>query len=200
MRTSIPSLPWLRHLAATVLVSAAAHALCTAATLPFDAPLHTQPDEGSPVVGTLPAGTSINSMLREDLAAAGLEPPPPGWIVLRSGGPFPGFVLNREVNSDGTIKPGAQIRGQPLTDAPLLLVVEDGDIATAREPLGDWSRASIQTELIVYINALPVASRPQASAEPPALESEPAAVEIDAAEELVIDTPPPAAATAEKPK
>jgi hypothetical protein len=196
MRTSILSLSCLCRFAAAVFVGAVAVGHGRAATLPFDAPLHTQADDDSPVVGTLPAGTSIKSLLREELAAAGLDSPPPGWIVIRSAGPFAGFVPNREVESDGTIKPGAEIRGQPLADAPLLLIVEAGDVATAREPIGDWSRATIHTDLIVFVNALPPGSRSEMTevapmATPEAVTDNPPAPN----DELVIDTSAPAEET-----
>lgn len=140
-----------------------------AATLSFNAPMHIQPDEAAPVVGTLPHGSSVRPLLREQLAAAGIDAPPAGWIAIRSSGPFTGFVRNADVAPDGTIRPGAEIRGQPLDDAPLLLVVEEGDRTEAREPIGDWSRATIRTDLIVFVNSLPPDARnaPPAAAAPP---------------------------------
>lgn len=186
MRNFFSLILWLRCFSAAAFVGAVALGVCHAATLPVDASLHVQPDESSPVVGTLPAGTSVTSLMREDLAAVGLESPPPGWIALRSSGPFTGFVANRDVETDGTIKPGAQIRGQPLADAPLLLVVEAGDFATAREPVGDWSRATIHTDLFVYVNALPAGSRSQVADVAPAPTAAPA--------DDMIATPPPSSA------
>jgi hypothetical protein len=149
-----------------VLVNVLACGASRSATLSFDAPMHIQADESSPVMGTLPAGTSITTLLRSELAAAGLDQPPSGWVVLRSSGPFTGFVRNSDVDASGNITPGAEIRVQPLADAPLLLVVEPADVATAREPLGDWSRATVSTELFVYVNTLPVASRSQVANNP----------------------------------
>lgn len=163
MPSSFLLLLWLRRLVAVVFVGVFALGIGRAATLPFDAPLHIQPDSSSPIVGTLPAGTSITSMVREELAAAGLPQPPSGWIVIRSAGPFSGFVHNQDVAGDGTINPGAVIREQPLADAPKLLDVVEGDTAVAREPLGDWSRATIHTDLLVYVYSVPPVSRSQAA-------------------------------------
>ncbi len=157
----------LRRCSAAMLVLTGVALTGLAAPLTFDAPLHIQPDEKSPVVGTLPHGTSVTPLLREALGAAGLEAPPPGWIAIRSSGPFAGFVRNRDVEEGGSIKAGAEIRAQPLADAPLLLVVENGDQTNAREPIGDWSRATIRTDLIVFINALPPDSRGQVAEGPP---------------------------------
>lgn len=161
MRTSSLRIFSLRRFAAVACLGAVMSGVCPAATLSFDAPLHIQPNSNSPVIGTLPAGTSIPSLLRQELQAAGLQPPPPGWTVIRSAGPFQGFVRNADVNDDGTIKPGAEVRLQPLADAPLLLEVDPADDATASEPLGDWSRATIRTELFVYVNSVPPGSRSQ---------------------------------------
>jgi len=137
----------------------------------------------------------VTSLLRDELTAAGLDVPPPGWIAIRSSGPFAGFVRNREVGDQGHIRTGAEIRAQPLPDAPLLLIVEEGDNAIGSEPLGDWSRASIHTDLIVFVNALPPESRSQvatASVTPPPADSD----------DLVIDPTPvdEKPAKAKKPK
>jgi hypothetical protein len=167
MSILIPTLPGLRRLAASVVAFAVAALVVPsplqAATLAFDAAMRIQPEESAPAVGELPAGTNISSLLREELSAAGLAQPPPGWIAIRSPGPFTGFVPNRDVQDDGTIRTGAEIRAQPLPDAPLLLIVEEGDQTEASEPMGDWSRASIRTDLIVFVNALPPESRSQAA-------------------------------------
>ena len=169
-----PTLSGLRRHATRVATGAAllvSALVSSAATLSFDAALHIQPEEDAPVVGTVPAGTAIQSMLRPDLEAAGVATPPPGWIAIRHAGPFNGFVRNREVQEDGSVRPGAEIRAQPLPDAPLLLIVEEGDEAKASEPMGDWSRATIRTDLIVFVHAVPPVSRslvPEAEGEPAA--------------------------------
>lgn len=176
----ITSLAGLRRLIAIAATCAAVALPTQAATLPFDAELHIQPEDNSPVVGKVPQGTPVTSLLRAELTAAGLDAPPPGWIAIRSAGPFNGFVRNRDVGENGAIRTGAEIRAQPLADAPLLLIVEEGDNAIGSEPLGDWSRAAIHTDLIVFINALPPESRSQVVAADPV---------ATAADELVLDVP-----------
>lgn len=161
MSSSFTSILGLRRLSAVALALAAVAAVSPAASLSFDVTMYIQPNENAPVAGILTAGTSIKSLLRDELTAAGLDSPPSGWIAIRHSGPFTGFVENRSVQKDGTINTGAQIHTQPLADAPLLLVVEAGDRAVAREPVGDWSRATIRTDLVVFVNALPPASQRQ---------------------------------------
>jgi hypothetical protein len=188
MSNSSPPLPCLRRLLVTAIFGAAALVASRAATLSFDATLHMQPSTNSPTVGTVPAGTSITPLLREELAVVGLDLPPAGWIAVRSSGPFEGFVRNRDVQEDGTIKTGAEVRLQPLPNAPLLLKVEEGDDATASEPVGDWSRAAIRTDLYLYVNALPPQSR-SAETELPAVETAPTDAAISDAPEVGTDEP-----------
>ena len=153
----------LRRVVAGSLVIGCIISAAHAASVSFNAPLHMKPTDDSPVVGEIPAGTSITSLRRDELAELGLEDPPVGWVAIRSSGPFTGFVRNRDVVNDGAVRPGSAIHVQPLPDAPLLLVTEEGDNVTASEPMGDWSRATLRTELIVFAYVLPPESRSQAA-------------------------------------
>lgn len=149
----------LNTLRVAALAAAALALSAGAATLSFDATMHTAADSSSEVVGTLPAGSSITPILREELAAAGLAEPPPGWIALRHTVELEGYVRSRDVGKDSAMKPDSPLFAEASESSPVLAIVGPKDPVIPGDPVGRYLQASLRKEQIVYVNSVPPASR-----------------------------------------
>jgi hypothetical protein len=136
------------------------------ATLTFDATLHLKADDKAAVVATLPAGTAVAPLVREELQAEGIGELPAGWIAVRFPGPTFGFVLDSEIRKDLTAKPGAIVRVSPSPDTEILTMVGEQDAVDLVEPAGAWAKVVVRRELLLFLNPVPPESRSQAVPEP----------------------------------
>lgn len=151
-------------LAAAVCLAQAA----TAATLSFDATMHVSPDAGSEVVGTLPAGSSITPVLRDELATAGIAEPPPGWIAVRHATSAEGFVRTRDIGKDFAMKPDSPVFAEAAEGSPVLMMVGPTDPVDQGDPVGRFTKVAVRKDQIVFVNSVPPSSRAMVGPQQPA--------------------------------
>jgi len=130
-----------------------------AATLSFEATMHVSPDDNAETVGTLPSGTSVTPVLREDLVAAGIAELPAGWLALRHAIAVDGFVRNKDIGKDLAMKPDSPIFAEAAEGSPVLATVGPKDPVETGDPVGRFSKATLRKEQIVFINSVPPGSR-----------------------------------------
>jgi hypothetical protein len=152
------------HVSNTLRAAVLAAAVClaqaaTAATLAFDATMHASPDDKAEIIGTLPAGSSVTPVLREDLAAAGIAEPPPGWIAVRHAVAVEGYVRNKDIGKDLAMKPDSPIFVEAAEGSAVLATVGPKDPVETGDPVGRFSKATLRKEQIVYVNSVPPESR-----------------------------------------
>lgn len=139
---------------------AAAASTGLAATLNFDVHLHLKPEAGSAVVATLPAGSTLTALIREELSAEGIGQLPPGWVAIRHTGPVTGYGKNSEVGKDLALKVGSIVRSGPSESASMVTMIGEGDRAEVVQIGPDWSQVAFQRSMILFLNP----SRPAAVA------------------------------------
>lgn len=152
------------HVSNTLRAAVLAAAVClaqaaTAATIAFDATMHVSPDDSAETVGTLPAGSSVTPVLREDLAAAGIAEPPPGWIAVRHSVGVEGYVRNKDIGKDLAMKPDSPIFAEAAEGSPVLATVGPQDPVETGDPVGRFSKATLRKDQIVFVNSVPPESR-----------------------------------------
>lgn len=152
------------HVSTTLRATALAAAVglaqyLSAATLSFDATMHVSPDDNAETVGTLPAGSSITPVLREDLATMGIAEPPPGWIAVKHAVSIEGFVRTRDIGKDLAMKPDSPIFAEATEGSAMLATVGPQDPVETGDPVGRFSKASLRKDQIVFVNSVPPGSR-----------------------------------------
>ena len=156
-----------RFTLATALVLTAAAQLA-AAPLTGTTAVHTKPDDASPAITFLKAGT-------DPMPAAGtVASTPAGWMAIELPGPFEGYVFNRDLTKSLDVKAGASIYLAPKEGAGVLTVAEKDDKTRITGLHGKWTQISLERNLIAYVNLggapgymPPIATTP-AGAAPPA--------------------------------
>lgn len=148
-------------LALAALVSAAA---TFAAPLSGPTAVHTRPDEKSPSITVLNAGT-------EPVVAAGASAPS-GWMAVELAGPHTGYVQNKDLAKSLDVLPGASIYLAPKADAGVLTVADKNDKTLIDGVLGKWSRVHLEKKLVGYIKAPKAADPVPAIATAPAVPSQ----------------------------
>jgi len=188
------------HVPNTLRAAVLAAAVClaqaaTAATLSFEAPMQVSPDDTAESVGALPAGSSITPLLREDLAAAGIAEPPPGWIAVRHAIAVEGFVRTRDIGKDFAMKPDSPIFAEAAEGAPVLAMAGPKDPVETGDPVGRFTRATLRKDQIVFVNSVPPQSRAMVRqpAPPPAAVSTTSMPAAPAAPAVATAQPTPAA-------
>lgn len=161
-------------------------AAASAAVLNATTAVHTKPDEASPAITFLKAG-SEPVVAKDSIATT-----PAGWLAIELPGPFECYVQNRDLTKLDDPKIGASIYLRPKLDAGVLTTFEPGDKSRITGiPPGRWTQISLEKKLVAYIHVSsgadvipPAASTPATTA--PA-SSAPAAAPM---------APPPVAPTA----
>ena len=148
--------------------------LCAFALPGLSAPLtattaaHVKPDESSPVITLLNAGTAPT------LAPAATAPA--GWLAVELSGPFEAYVLNKDIEKSLDVRTGASILLQPKATAPAITTMEPSDKAEITGLTGKYTQIKLEKRLVGYIrvaqSATPAvtSTAPQSSAvsKPPA--------------------------------
>lgn len=159
----------LPHLRTPALIFA--FGLLTGALTSFGAPLtattaaHLKPDEGSPVITLLNAGTAPT------VATAAAAATPAGWLAVELPGPFEAYVLNKEIEKSLDIRPGAPIHLSPKADAPAITSMEEGDRAEITGLLGKWTQIRLEKKLVGYVRVANSAAPSPTAAHAPARSS-----------------------------
>jgi len=150
---------------AAFLASAAALA---AAPLTATTAAHTRPDDASPVITILKAGTEPTA------AAEAVATTPAGWLAVELPGPFEGYVLNKDILKNLDVRLGAPVQLAPKTDAGVFATFEAADKSEITGLHGKWTQIRLDKKLTGYIrigNAPgylpPVATKPAVAAPAP---------------------------------
>jgi hypothetical protein len=154
-------------LLAAVLFTASA---LSAAPLTATTAVHTQPDEASPTITVLKAGTEPTAV------ADSIATTPAGWMAIELPGPFEGYVANGDLLKSLDVRPGAPIRLEPADDSGVLATMEAGDKAKITGLHNKWTQISLEKKLTGYIRvgAAPSSAAPASPAPAPASAAEPA--------------------------
>jgi hypothetical protein len=117
-----------------------------AAPLASTAAVHTKPDDASPAISYLKAGT-------DPVPAAGsVASTPAGWLAIELPGPFEGYVANKDLTKSLDVKPGANIYLAPKESSGVLTVAEKNDTTKITGLHGKWTQIRLERTLIGYVN------------------------------------------------
>ncbi|HEX9781507.1 MAG TPA: hypothetical protein VGA56_02100 [Opitutaceae bacterium] len=137
------------------------------ATITSETKLHLKADPNSPVIATLPAGTSVHALMPDELKAEMLNNLPDGWIAIRHAGPVYGYAPNTAVGKNLFLKPGSIIRTDPSPTAMMITMVGEKDSAELIEVIGDWSKVLFTKSLVGFIHPAAAHVARQSSVDPP---------------------------------
>jgi hypothetical protein len=116
-----------------------------AAPLASTTAVHTKPDEASPSVTFLKAGTDPIPVT-DSLATT-----PAGWMAVEMAGPFEGYVQDKELTKDLDMKPGAPIYLAPKLESGVLTTAEKGDKTNITGQRSRWLQIRLERKLNGYI-------------------------------------------------
>ncbi len=138
-----------------------------AAPLPSTTAVHTKPDEASPSITFLKAGTDPVA------APDSLASTPAGWMAVELPGPFDGYVQDKDLTKALDMKPGAQIYLAPKLESGVLTTAQKGDKTNITGQRGRWLQIRLERVVIGYINIggtpgylPPIATTPAGSTAP----------------------------------
>ena len=106
---------------------------------------HLRPDEGSPVVTLLKAGTAPT------VATDATSSTPAGWLPVELPGPFEAYVLNKDIQKSLDVRPGASIHLSPKPEAPAFTTMEESDKAEITGLLGKWTQIRLEKRIVGYV-------------------------------------------------
>ncbi|MEO7415209.1 MAG: hypothetical protein ABIZ81_17840 [Opitutaceae bacterium] len=151
----------LLALAALITATSAA---AFAAPLTATTAVHTKPDDKSPSVTFLKAGT--------EPVATQAPIVPSGWMAVELPGPHTAYVQNKDLTKSLDVVPGASLYLAPKPEAGVLTVADKSDKTTIDGVLGKWSRVILEKRIVGYIRigapapALPAMANAPAVAAP----------------------------------
>lgn len=128
-------------LALAALLAATSSAL--AAPLTATTAVHTKPDDRSPTITVLKAGT--------EPVTAQAPIVPSGWMAVELPGPHTAYVQNRDLAKSLDVTPGASLYLAPRADAGVLAIADKNDKTAIDGVQGKWSRISLDKKLVGYI-------------------------------------------------
>ena len=148
---------YLRASSLSFLVGLVASALPgLSAPLTTTTAAHVKPDESSPVITLLNAGTAPT------LAPSAAGSTPAGWLAVELSGPFEGYVQNKDIQKNLDVRPGAPIHLQAKPTAPVFTTMDVSDNATITGLAGKWTQIKLEKKLVGYVrlnsSAAPAAS------------------------------------------
>jgi hypothetical protein len=149
-----------KFLALASLFAAASFACAAPLTAPTT--VHSKPDEKSPTIALLNAGT-------QTVTAAGTAGVPSGWMAVELPGPFTGYVQNKDLAKSLDVLPGAPIYLAPKIESGVLTVAEKDDKTTIDGVVGKWSRLVLDKKIVGYIRTTNAAPALPAIATAPAV-------------------------------
>lgn len=106
---------------------------------------HVKPDTSSPVITLLNAGTAPT------IATQAASTAPAGWLAVELSGPFEGYVLNKDIQKNLDVRPGAPIHLTPKPDAPAFTTMEESDKAEITGLMGKWTQVRLEKTLVGYV-------------------------------------------------
>lgn len=172
---SIPTRRFTRVISVLATCSSAV-ALASAATITEATRLYLRPDQDSPAIGTLPAGSTYTPLSHAELAEQSVPSPPSGWVGLRHSGPYFGFADNESVAKDLVLHPASLIHARPDADSTVVHTVGAQEKVEVVEPAAGWVKVVFRDDRVVFIHTPGAAESPSAGDEsPPPMEAPPRA-------------------------
>lgn len=150
---------------AVLLVAAS---VASAAPLTKTTAIHSRPDATAPAIGYLKAGT--------DPIASSNATAPTGWMAVDMPGPHVAYVNNNDFSKSLDVHPGAAIRLEPKSGAPVLATMQDGDKTEITGLRSGWTQIKLYKTVVGYIRTGEEAAPPPpppAAGPAPALASPP---------------------------
>ena len=151
-------------------------ATLAAAPLQSTTAVHTKPDDASPAITFLKAGT--DPVAAPDTLAS----TPAGWMAVDLPGPFEGYVQDKDLTKGLDMKPGAQIYLAPKLDGGVLATAQIDDKTNITGQRGRWLQIRLERNLIGYIHLggtpgylPPIATTPAGSTTPAPISAAPVA-------------------------
>jgi len=108
--------------------------------------VHTQPDDASPAVTFLKAGTEPQGV------ADSLASTPAGWMAIELPGPFEGYVRDSDLTKGLDMKPGVPIRLAPEANGAVLTTAAKEDKTNITGQHGRWLQIHLERKLTGYIH------------------------------------------------
>jgi len=115
-----------------------------AAALTATTAVHTKPDEASPVISYLKAGST-------PVVATKVAQAPAGWTAVDITGPFEAYVQNKDLNKSLDVRPGTAFRLQPKVEAVAVATMEPGDKIEITGLRGKWTQLKVSKAVTGYI-------------------------------------------------
>lgn len=116
-----------------------------AAPLAQNAAVHVRPDNSSPIITELAAGTEPVT------AATGYGALPAGWIAVTLAGPHEVFVQNKDIAKNLDVQPGASLHKEPRIDSPVIATAAKDDLTEIVGLRGRWTHILLNKPLIGYV-------------------------------------------------
>ena len=136
MKTNLPFFAALLSVATTL----------TAAPVQSTTAVHTKPDEASPSITFIKAGTDPIP------AAESLASTPAGWMAIELNGPFDAYVQDRDLTKGLDMKPGISVYLGPKIDSGVLTTALKEDKTNSTGQRGRWLQIRLERKLIGYIH------------------------------------------------
>jgi hypothetical protein len=128
------------------IVSLASAVRLFAGTLTSTTAVHTKPDDASPSITFLKAGS--DPVPAPDTVAT----TPAGWMAIELSGPFEGYVMDKDLSKGLDMKPGVPIRLAPEATAGVLTTATKDDKTNITGQHGRWLQISLERKVTGYIN------------------------------------------------
>ncbi|MEO6876636.1 MAG: hypothetical protein ABI222_17615 [Opitutaceae bacterium] len=145
----------LRLLAVFLATTAAA----AAAPLIAATAVHIKPDEASPTITVLNAGSEPVPTSGSTLANT-----PADWMAVELPGPFDGYVLNKDILKSLDVRVGAPIHLAPTPASGVLATMAKGDVSNITGLHGKWTQIRLQKKIIGYIRVSDASTYPAPTA------------------------------------
>ena len=129
-----------------LLASFASTASLLAAPLSSTTAVHARPESSAPAIAVLNAGTEPTP------ATGATESVPPGWQAVELAGPHEAYLHGKDLTKNLEVKPGAEFRTQPKSDAPVLTAFAPGDSAEITGLRGRWTQFKLEKKIVGYIH------------------------------------------------
>jgi len=145
-----------------LVLLAALSSASLAAPLTGPTAVHLKADATSATLTVLKAGSEPSP------AASAPTNLPSGWMTVELPGPHEVYVQNRDITKSLDVRPGAELRNAPKSDAPVVSIALAGETLDITGLHGRWTQLRLTRPLVGYIRvaglpaSLPLASIPAA--------------------------------------
>lgn len=144
------------------VVALATASFLAAVPLSEPTPVHVKPDAAAAAFTVLKAGGQATLVSPQPASL------PLGWAAVTLAGPHEVYVQNKDITKSLDVRPGAELRQAPKSDAPVLTLANAGETLDIIGLHGRWTQLKLARPLTGYIR-VPSASLPLSSTPRPAV-------------------------------